>query len=315
MNTSTLPVVFIIVLNWNGWDDTKECLSSLQKLSYSNYQVILVDNGSTDGSVEKIRSEYPTMKVIENRANLGYAEGNNRGISYALSHNADFVMLLNNDTVVAPDFLEALLEVFYEKPEVGFASPKIYYYDQPTKIWFFGGEIDWTTGWAYHKNPNGLDNSGQYQGVVTTPLVSGCCLMARREVFEQVGLLDARFFLIYEDTDWSVRATSLGYDGVVVADSHIWHKVSASFKRDLPSHGTFYFVRNGLLFIQKHSRHPLITSLKFSLLWIVKPSLLQVRHCEKLWFRYSLLRFSGLIAHLFGHYKAAPRYIHYLISQ
>src|SRR5439155_1256166 len=154
---------------------------------YQNCRVLLVDNGSTDGSVEHVRICYPEVGIIENGKNLGFAEGNNRGLTRALACGADYVLLLNNDTVVDPGFIEPLLEAFDKDPQVGFASAKIFYYDRPTTIWFFGGGVDWSTGWAYHESPNGDDTAGTYKGTRNTPIVTGCCLMARREVFKRVG--------------------------------------------------------------------------------------------------------------------------------
>lgn len=310
MNNKLLaPQVFIIVLNWNGWDDTKECLLSLRELTYSNYKIVLVDNGSSDRSIELARIEFPEVKLIENGSNLGFAAGNNVAIQYALDHKADYIMLLNNDTIVDASFLEPLLSAFRDDQKVGFASPKIYYYNQPNVIWFFEGAIDWKIGWAYHKNPNQEDNLGLYQKTVETPVITGCCMLVAREVFEKIGLLDPRFFLIYEDSDWSWRATSAGYKGVSVAESHIWHKVSASFRRDMPVKGIFYFVRNNLFFIKKHAKQPIKTSLRFFWHWVVKPTLREIRQHENFWWQKLGLRLSGAVAYILHQYGIAPHYV------
>ncbi len=307
------PLVYVVVLNWNGGADTLECLASVQRVTYPGCRVLLVDNGSTDDSVAQARRQYPGLAVLENGANLGFAAGNNAGIALALAQGADYVLLLNNDTVVDPGFLEPLLAVFADDPQVGFASAKIYYYDRPDTVWFFGGAVRWANGWAYHLHPNRQDAGATYQGTRRTPLVTGCCLLARRAVFEQVGLLDPRFFLIYEDADWSVRAGRAGYKGVVVGASHIWHKVSASFRRDQPAHGTFYFTRNGLLFIHKHAPRPRSAAWQFVLSWVVGPSLREARHGESYWGRRALLRLAGVLAHLARRYAAAPVLVEWLV--
>jgi GT2 family glycosyltransferase len=252
--------------------------------------------------------------VIQNGANLGFAKANNRGINYALATGADYIMLLTNDTVVDPGFLEPLLAAFESDVEVGFASSKIYYYDRPTIVWFFGGEINWQTGWAYHYNPNQEDTSGVYNGLRATPIVTGCCLMARRAVLEQVGLLDPRFFAYYEDTDWSVRATRAGYKGVVVAQSHIWHKVSASAKDKKVTTGTFLFVRNGLLFTRKHARGQPLVALRFTLQWVIKPSIRGALRREAFWFRLMLLRIAAVLAHCCRCYYAVPAIVQQLAT-
>jgi len=128
------PLVFIIVLNWNGKDDTLECLGSLQQLDYPNFETVVVDNGSTDGSEDVIRSAFPSVNFIQTGRNLGYAGGNNVGIKHALSHGADYVWLLNNDTTVDPNALTALVETAQADPKIAVVGSKIFYYDQPDVI-------------------------------------------------------------------------------------------------------------------------------------------------------------------------------------
>lgn len=306
LSSPDAPTVAVVILNWNGWEDTRDCLESLQQVTYPRLRVLLVDNGSTDGSVAKVREAYPQVEVIDNGANLGFAAGNNRGMERALADGADHVMLLNNDTVVEPGFVEPLLDAAERTDGVGFASPTIMYADDPEKVWFAGSEVDWRTGWVTHAQ---LTAAPATSVIASTPTVTGCCLLAPRGVWESVGLLDERFFLIWEDADWSMRARRAGHVGIVVGEARIRHKVSASFQRSAPGVGEFYFVRNGLLFIHKHARRRLRTSLRFLLLWVVGPSLREARRRERFVLRLAALRAAGVVAHLLRRYGVAPRVV------
>jgi len=140
------PLVIVVVVNWNGLADTLECLGSLARLDYPNYDTVVVDNGSTDGSVPAIRERFELVMVVENSENLGYAGGNNIGLEHAMRRGADYALLLNNDTLVAPDCLCRLVAAAQADPEVGMAGPIIYYRDLPDVIWSPGGAIDWRRG-------------------------------------------------------------------------------------------------------------------------------------------------------------------------
>lgn len=243
------PLVTIVVLNWNGLADTLKCLESLAGLNYAAYGVVVVDNGSTDGSPAVIRQRFPEVVVIENGENLGYTGGNNVGLRYALAQGADYVLLLNNDTVVASDFLHLLVEAAGAGEDVGMAGPTIYYYDLPDVIWSAGGAIDWRQGRTWMV---GLDerDSGQFglapRGV---DFVTGCALLVKRAVLEQVGLLDERFFVYYEEAEWCVRARRVGFKIVHVPQAHTWHKISPGNQTDSPL-VHYYMTRNRLLFLK-----------------------------------------------------------------
>ncbi|MGH9151691.1 MAG: glycosyltransferase family 2 protein [Acidimicrobiales bacterium] len=296
-----LPLVHIVVLCWNGWEDTRECLESLRLVTYERVTVLVVDNGSTDGTPERVAAGFPEFDLVCNPRNLGFAGGSNVGIRRALAAGADYVALLNNDTVVEDSFLQPLLSALQD-PGIGAVSPEIRYHDRPHLAWFSGGAIDWRTGWAYHTPPD----PSRRTGPTDTPIVTGCCVVVPRDVFLRVGDFDERFFLIYEDTDWSVRSTRAGYRAVVVPESRVLHKVSASFRRDMPALGTFYFTRNGLLFISKHARRPVQVIVRFLWIWAVMPTLRQARSREPGWGTLALLRLMALGAHLVRRYGTAP---------
>lgn len=245
----TWPRVEIIVLNWNGGETTLSCLGSLARLDYPAFEVVVVDNGSTDGSVHAIGERFPEVILIENEKNLGFTGGNNVGLSRALAVGLDYALLLNNDTEVAPDLLHLLIEAFEADPVIGIAGPTIYYYNQPDVIWSAGGAIDWRQG---RTRMVGLDERevGQFgQEPREVDFVTGCALLVKRTVLEKVGLLDERFFAYYEETEWCVRARRAGFKSVHVPRAHIWHKISPVTQADSPR-VHYYMTRNRLLFLK-----------------------------------------------------------------
>ncbi len=246
--TSMFPNVVIIILNWNGREDTLGCLASLRRLDYPAYHIIVVDNGSNDDSVAAIRTNFPEVMLIETGANLGYVGGNNVGLEHAATIEANYALLLNNDTEVAPDFLKLLVEAAETDPHVGIVGPTIYYFDRPNVIWSAGGEIDWQRGDTRMIGLNEVDH-GQF-GLTPYPVdfVTGCALLIKLPVIQQVGLLDPRFFAYYEETEWCVRVSRAGFQIVVVPQAKVWHKISP-VAREASSQVHYYMVRNRLLFL------------------------------------------------------------------
>jgi hypothetical protein len=243
-----MPKVAVIILNWNGKDQTLDCLASLRQLDYPEYEVVVVDNASEDGSVQAVRVSYPEVTVIENRKNLGFAQGNNVGMKYALS-SADYVLLLNNDTVVAPQFLKSLIGAAETDPQIGMAGPTIYYFDRPQIIWSAGGAIDWKHGSTRMLHLDEED-CGQLEAQPhPVDFVTGCALLIKASVIRQVGLLDPRFFAYYEETEWCVRAARAGFHILHVPQAHIWHKISAQARETSPL-VHYYMTRNRLLFLK-----------------------------------------------------------------
>jgi len=244
--------VTIIVLNWNGGQDTLDCVQSLAGLDYPRFDILVVDNGSTDGSVAAIREGFPRVTLLETGENLGYAGGNNVGLRWTLDHGADYALLLNNDTVVAPDFLRLLVEAAEADPSIGIAGPTIYYYDQPRVIWSAGGSIDWRRGRTSMVGLDELDRGQFGEAPREVDFVTGCALLVKAVVVERIGLLDERFFAYYEETEWCVRATGAGSKIVHVPQAHIWHKISPEARADsLSVH--YYMTRNRLLFLRATS--------------------------------------------------------------
>lgn len=248
--TSQAPgQVCVVVLNWNNGPDTAECLRSLEQLEYPALSIMVVDNGSTDDSVSRLREEHPDVDLLEARENLGYAGGNNFGLLHAMERNPDYVLLLNNDTIVDPSSVGHLVAALETDHGVGIAGPTIYYHAQPGVIWSAGGKIDWRRGNTTLCGIGQVDEGQFGTKPRTVDFVTGCAIMVKREVIERVGLLDERFFAYYEEVEWCVRAVRAGYRAVHTPLSHIWHKISPSARAGSPL-VNYYMTRNRLLLLE-----------------------------------------------------------------
>lgn len=239
---SAEPLVYIVLVNWNGKDHTLACLQSLGAISYANYRIVVVDNGSSDGSVPTVRSAFPAVAVLEMQRNLRFAGGTNRGIQYALDHGAEQILILNNDTTVDPGFLRALVTCLQSDARIGMVGPKIYYQDDPERIWFAGGCVSFWTGTMHHIGIRKIDR-GQFDEARDIAYASGCCILARRSIVETVGLLDESFFMYTEDADWCMRVRRAGYRIVYEPGAKIWHKLSVS----AGGHLSWYKMKNKFL--------------------------------------------------------------------
>jgi len=218
--------ISVIILNWNGGAVLGPCLESLTRVSEPELEITVVDNGSSDSSPEIVRRDFPGVELIENGRNLLFAAGNNVGIKAALERGAEFILLLNNDTEVDPRFAAELLRAF-DDPGTGIAGPRIYYYDDPERIWYGGGGFNRLTGVPFHRGLRRIEGSFE-DSPGPTGWVTGCALMARREVFEQIGGLDPSYRIYCEDVDFCLRAAERGWSLVYVPSAKVWHKVSSS---------------------------------------------------------------------------------------
>jgi GT2 family glycosyltransferase len=243
------PVVWALVLNWNRPQDTVACVSSLRRLDYPAHRILVVDNGSTDDSVEILQS-LSGIDLLLNERNLGFAAGNNRGIEYALERGADFVLLLNNDTIVSPSLVSELLEVAETDSRIGIVGPVIYYADRPSEVWFAGMRFRH----GLYVVRRGLHLSAPLASMEEVDFVSGCGMLVRRETWEHVGLFDPRFFMYYEDLDLCIRARQAGYRIVCATQAKMWHALSASTGGADSPLKQYYQVKSTFLFTQKHTR-------------------------------------------------------------
>jgi GT2 family glycosyltransferase len=244
------PLVFIVVLNWNGKDDTIECLRSLQKLDYQNYEIVVIDNGSSDGSEDAIRSLFLSVKVVQTGSNLGYATGNNVGISYALSHGAEYVWLLNNDTTVEQNALKTLVATAKTDSQIAFVGSKIYFYDKPNVIWCVGGTINLVDGGRTDHPGIGQVDTGQFENMSDVGYVSGCSLLASKYAISAIGLIPEEYFLYFEETDWNLVAQRKGFRTVLAPSSIVWHKYAEAV--DYKDRFIYYSFRNRIHIVRKY---------------------------------------------------------------
>jgi len=333
------PRVSIIILNWNGWKDTIECLESLYRITYPNYDVIVVDNGSQDDSVQKIK-EYADGKIvvnskffkynphnkpinvfevseeeakqgkfnrplyekfnvnrrmilIRNKDNYGFAGGSNVGIKFALSVlNPDYVLLLNNDTVVDPKFLNELVKVAQSDERSGIAGPKVYYYDYNGRsdvIDFAGADLILWKGSEKRYCFREIDK-GHCDKIQEVDKVEGSCMLIKKNVIVNVGLFNEKFFCYWEETDLCFRAKNKGYNPIYVPHARIWHKKSSSSGGTLSSFYIYQMVRNKLWFLRKNFSQILKIHLFYVFLW-------------ELWFKFGLFTI---------YYKKPKAFVSYL---
>lgn len=241
------PRVGIVILNWLRPDDVLDCLGSLARLDYPSYEIVVVDNGADPAAGSRIRCQFPRIRLIENGRNVGFAAGNNIGITYLLSRGAQYILLLNDDTAVAPDLLRRLVEVGESDPRIGVVGPTIYYYGDARRIWSAGGAVD-RLGQARHLKVDELDD-GRAQPVTEVDYVTGCALLIKRPVIEQVGLLDERFFAYFEETEWCARVRRGGFRVVCVPGAQVWHKIQPT-ARSRSRLYLYLMARNRLLYLQ-----------------------------------------------------------------
>lgn len=259
--------VSIVIVNYNSQEDTLECLESLEKIKSPGfkYSILIVDNASKEAFTLPKRLQRKEVEFIRSDANLGFTGGNNIGIHYCVEKfNSDYVLLLNNDTTVDPDFLSALIKQSAANPRVGLMCSKIYFSkgrefhiesykgSQLGKIlWYAGGAIDWKHLVASHRGVDEVD-MGQFDSQSESDFATGCSVLIKREVLEKVGTFDKRFFLYMEDVDLSVRVTKAGYSIGFCSNSIVWHKNAGSSGGAGSSVHEYYQTRNRLLFAFKH---------------------------------------------------------------
>jgi len=222
--------VAIIVLNWNQPETTHECVDSLRNIEYRDHVIIVVDNGSDIEKYNKLLSlieENESIKIVRSEKNLLYAGGNNFGYEYAKRFNPDYVLFLNNDTIVDRQFLRRLVDFMDKHNDVGVVGPKIYYSEKPDTIWHAGGYVNFLTGKIAHYGLREKDDS-RWNVAREVDYVSGCALFIRRQVFDRIGGFDESFGIYTEDVDLCFRVKKMGYKVVYVSDSIIWHKLSIS---------------------------------------------------------------------------------------
>jgi GT2 family glycosyltransferase len=268
------PYVITIVINNNRCQDTLACLASLQQGTYKNHKTIVLDINSTDGCVTTIGLAFPEVEIIQLTENLGYAGNNNVGIKAALAQAADWIFVLNEDTIIAPDCLAHLVEVGESDQQVGIVGPMVYHHDEPEIIQSAGGKLG--SYWqSLHPAQNEVDR-GQFTAPHRVDWISGCAILMRRAVVERIGMLDERFFCYCEETEWCLRASKAGWQIMHVPQAKLWHKGVQRDYRPQPF-VSYYTTRNQFLMLAKHHAPPKVWVLAWTQIlrtlisWTVKP--------------------------------------------
>jgi GT2 family glycosyltransferase len=238
--------VFVIVLNFRGQKETKECVLSILQSSYANYEIIIVDNHSLDGSAPYLREAFPHIFVLETEENLGYAGGNNAGIRVALNKGADAILILNNDTIIDKDCLKNFVLESKLKPD-SLLGGRVYYYDEPSEMQHFGGIWNHKKG-KFINVPNSNFEKEKAQDL---DFVTGCALFVPKNIFTVAGLFEESFFLYYEEIDWCFRVRKNGFSCTYVPSPIIFHKESRSFATPKPPQSYFQW-RNRIFFIERN---------------------------------------------------------------
>lgn len=253
------PPVSIVILNWNGWADTIECIRSVQSITYKNYKIVVVDNSSTDSSIEKIKSEYPSLEILLSPSNLGFGGGNNIGISHSIDKGAKYIWLLNNDTIVHENSLGRLVEVAEADDMIGAVGSSISDFKFPynTQSWG-GGRISFLFGRTWHlKRPGKID------------YLTAASMLIRSSIIQSVGIFDSKYFMYWEDVDLSIRIKKFGYKLAVADLSRVYHKESVSLGKENPLMDAYYNY-SATRFFTKHSKIGIVPILVGSFGRIIK---------------------------------------------
>ncbi len=252
------PSVAIVLVNWNGIELTRRCLKSLGKVSYPNFQVLIVDNGSKNEEGKILTEEYPVHQVIQLEKNIGFTGGNNAALNQVIQDDFDLVMLLNNDTEVESDFLGKLVDHLRSKDDTGAVQPLIISNPDRDRVWNAGGEINhlWMTANVLGKGTNPIDAE---QNPYEIEWITGCCFLIRAEILKEIGLLDDRYFAYVEDVDWSLRIRGAGYKLYMVPASVIYHDAGGSItlkQREGSVNPIVHYlnIRNNIFLVKSHAR-------------------------------------------------------------
>jgi hypothetical protein len=269
---TTYPKVYVVILNYNGYNDTKNCIISLKKIDYSNTNIIIVDNASTDSSYDKLKNEFPEISIILTEYNMGYTGGMNVGAKYAIEHNADYILLSNNDMLYESDFLKILIEKIEADNTIGILSPKVLYMHDTNMIYCAGAEFKLFRCGAVNMF-KGL--SAEKYGNVTREITSaeGSCLLIRKEVFDKAGFYDDKYFIYFEDIDFSDRVRK-HFKIYYEPKSKVYHKTGAGITwQDYSPFYYYFYSRNRLIYFSKFNFFLKTYAIIFSLINSIAKSL------------------------------------------
>lgn len=262
------PRISIVILNWNGVNDTIECLEAIKKIKYPNYNVIIVDNGSSGNDVDVLKQKYGDfIHIIANDRNYGLSKGRNIGIKRALDTGAEYIQILDNDVIVASDIFMQMINVVQSDPRIGIVGPIIYYSEEPNTIAYAGRYINYWTGFVKTIGRGDIDH-GQYSHIKDVDCATGGTMFISRKALQAAGLLDERFFFWFEDIDFCTRVIRSGFRVVFNPNAKVWvkkikkEKASGNVEtKEKVEISNYYFIRNRFIVMKKHCSIPqLVTS-------------------------------------------------------
>jgi len=248
-----LGSIYAVVANWNGGPENLECLRSLLAQGLPEPNVVFVDNGSSDGSLALVRARHPALRLVENRANLGFGEASNQGAQLALGLGARAVFFVNNDVVLPPGTLARLAAELDARPRAAIVGPRVLTRSDPGRVWCAGGMLTWRENLSTlrgHLEPDGP----QWRETRAVDYVPGCALLARREMLEQIGMFDAQYFAYMEDVDLCLRARRAGLEVWLVGDAAVLHASSSATGGGYNPRRKYMMGVNSIWFLRRHAR-------------------------------------------------------------
>ena len=248
------PLVYVVVLTLNGKHVLGETLDTILAMSYPQFRLLVVDNGSTDGTVAFVRERYPAVELLENGENLGVTGGRNAGMRYALDHGAAWIHHIDNDVKVDRELLTELMRTAAADPKIGILGAKIFYYAQPDVLWYAGGNVNFWSGIVSHRGLREKDR-GKYDRLEDTTYVVGCSFLMSREVVQKCGMFDPIFNPFYtEDGDMCMRAMRAGFRVVYVPTALLWHRVSTSSGGVITPRRVTLKIEYNLIYFKRYAR-------------------------------------------------------------
>lgn len=249
--TENYPLIAVVIVNFNGRDLTLEAIKSVKDSTFKTLRVIVVDNGSSDGSVRVINQAFPDVSIISNNENRGFAEGSNQGLAAAVEMRADYIMFMNNDAVVDLSCITHLADYLARDAETAAVAPYIFYYDRRSTIWFGGGDVKMWRGWIGHRHLREEFTPDSHE-VAESDYLTGCIFLGRTGVLEKAGGFDTGFSLYAEDVDLSLRLRGVGWKLAVEPQAHGFHKVSATAGGELSPFKAYHRGRSSVNLVKRH---------------------------------------------------------------
>lgn len=260
------PEVYIIILNFNSYNETIGCIESIENITYENYKIIIVDNDSKDDSVKVLRSRFPHHILLESKINLGYANGNNIGIKYAKDNGADYICILNNDVRVESNFLEPLIGILIDDDSAAMTGPCICEYTKPNTIQAMGANINLYTGLAQAKY-KGTPYDDVNLKTIDVDYLGGACFVFKSSILDKIGYIPENYFLFFEETEFCLKTKKLGYKLICVKESKVYHKGSATISK-FKGLSYFFLNRNRIVFMRRNAN--VIQKIIFSIYVVIE---------------------------------------------